>query len=54
MIITLLEWSFAIALIVGFINEDKLIRFEENFAEKRRARKDRYGSYNPREGLRWR
>ena len=54
MVITILEWSFAIALIVGFINEDKLIMFEENFSRKRQAKKNKYSSYNPCEGLFWR
>ena len=51
---TAIEALFGVALIIGFINEDKFIRFEENFSRKRQARKNKYGSYNPCEGLFWR
>lgn len=53
MIITVAEWLVGIALIVGFINEDKLIRFEERIARKWNAKKHKYDVYNPRDGLYW-
>ena len=53
MIITILEWSFAIALIVGFIFEGKFIHFEERLARKWKAKKHKYDVYNPRDGLYW-
>ena len=50
---TAFEWIFGIALIAGFINEDRVIRFEERIARKRKAKKHKYDVYNPRDGLYW-
>ena len=58
---TIIEALVAVALIVGFIFESWFISLEERIEEeikeaikRSKARKDKYGVYNPREGLMWR
>ena len=51
---SIIEGLVVIGLIIGFIFEDRFIAFEERLVKRHKARKNRYASYNPVEGLYWR